>query len=193
MRSIVAALPLLLAACADQDVVSIRIELQPDWSGTVCASALKVPDAPGPLEPLAGGVTWESRANLFCCRGRFAHIDQLKIADIAFRGGKNEAGIAFVTASIPRGEKATWIPAMAPARAERQKVAEVYDPTRELRNPGSSVRIEITLPSPIVGHGVQPKSRGVTSDANKNKATLIVPVDNALTAGESFVWDVTWR
>ena len=49
------------------------------------------------------------------------------------------------------------------------------------------------LPGDVVSAGIQPKTPGVSSDTNKRRATLIMPVDRAAQEGGPFVWHVSWH
>lgn len=183
----------LAAACSEADVVAVRIEVMPDGSGVVAASSLRLPQTKGPIEAETAGIDWQSRVDLFCTRGTFGKLGQLKIADITFAVNKGASGVSVLTATLPRGDNARWFRVLAPAREERKVAAETFDPTGTVKQPGGSVKLVITLPKPVIGHGVSPKGRGVTEEADKNQARLLVPVDAALTNGEPMVWDVTWR
>jgi hypothetical protein len=194
MRRLPSCLALLLAAaCSEADVVAVRVEVLPDGSGIVHASSLRIPQGKGPIEAETSGIEWQSRVDLFCVRGTFRKLEQLRIADITFTSTTGANGVSVLTATLPRGDQARWFRVLAPAREERKVATETFDPTGTVKQPGGTVKLVITLPRPVIGHGVAPKGRGITEEAEKNQAQLVVPVDAALLNADPLVWDVTWR
>src|SRR5262245_51871873 len=80
-RFLTLALPMLLAACADNELVGIPIALAKDGSGTLTARSLQAASAPGPAEARARGVQWQARANLMASQGTFRNIGDLSFGD----------------------------------------------------------------------------------------------------------------
>src|SRR5688572_27076239 len=149
MRRLLSCLVLLLAAaCSEADVVAVRIEILPDGSGIVNASSLRIPQAKGPIEAETGGIEWQSRVDLFCARGTFRKIEQLKIADITFTSTSGANGVSVLTVTLPRGDGARWFRVLAPAREERKVAGETFDPTGTVKHAGASVKLVVTLPRP---------------------------------------------
>jgi hypothetical protein len=192
LRSLLSALALAGASCSDSDVIALRLQVNSDLSGTITASALAIPDAPGGVEGSFRGVEWTDRAVLACQRGRFSDLRMLTFEDLKFRVSVSEE-MPRLRVILPRGDDARWFRVLAPPREQRRRVAETFDPTGELRDPAGSIKLELTLPGPVIASGVAPRGRGVEADRTKQTATLIVPVDAALAGGEALVWDVSWR
>jgi hypothetical protein len=184
---------MLPAGCGDSAVAAIRLDLQPDFSGSITASSLLVPEEPGPTEALCTGAQWQERATLYCAHGQFQSVSELAVADIRFEGGTTPAGFSYLKVTLPRGEAARWLAAMAPAKAERAAVERAFDPRRELGGASEQVAVEVDVPGPIVSNGVTPHARGVATDHTSRRAQLLVPVDRALEQGEPWVWLVTWK
>jgi len=197
MRPIVTAcLPvlLLLGACDETDLVSVRVRLREDLSGSVRSSALQESGAGGAVEAASLGVVWDSRAEVVCAAGRFAELSDLSLADARFEAGAGAGGLHFVRVVLPRGEGARWPAAFVPlAKDRREAVAQALDPERKASEVGEALKIEIELPGSVVSHGLTGKVRGAKSSAEGELATLIVPVDAGRTEGEPFVWHLTWQ
>jgi len=185
---------LALAACDETDAVAVRIKLRDDLSGQVTTSNVAAVTSDTPLQAATQGANWESRAQIVCAAGRFAAISQLKIADIAISSGDGGEGFAFVRISLPRGEDAQWHKLLVPLSVqERQSAAAALDPSGKTKNIASTIKLEIELPSTVVGNGLFGRARGMKLKAEGATATLIVPVDIASTAGDPIVWHVTWQ
>jgi hypothetical protein len=188
------ALSLLLPGCDESDAVAVRIQLRPDFSGTLTASALERP-AEGARAPLeARGVTWKSRVDLHCATGDFARLAELGISDATLTAGEGEGGLCFLRLSLPRGPGIHWAHELVPLdAAERKSASSAFDPTGQVTEIGATVKFEVTLPSSVVGNGVTPRPRGTKFKGDGNIATLTVPVETALAQGEPIVWHLTWQ
>ncbi|MBK7877421.1 MAG: hypothetical protein IPJ77_17070 [Planctomycetes bacterium] len=185
---------LLLPGCDETDAVAVRVHLENDLTGTVTASALELPATGGRVVEAAQGAEWTARVGVVCNTGRFEDLSALKLADLTFAGGTNPTGLAYASVTLPRGEAATWPRTLVPlAPEERTKAAKAFDPSGKTTEIGATVKLEFTLPSAVVGNGVSGKSRGVRLSADGNVATLLVPIETALTAGDPIVWHMTWQ
>jgi hypothetical protein len=185
---------LTLAACDETDAVAVRIRLRDDLSGTVRTSGLQLPSSGGPVQQASQGVTWENRVAVLCVTGSFPEFSKLKIADISFSAGEGGDGIGFARVVLPRGEAARWPKAFVPlSPEERKSVASALDPTEKTESVGDTIKIEIELPSAVVGNGVIGKTRGTKATAEGTVATLIVPINTATTPGDPIVWHLTWQ
>jgi hypothetical protein len=181
----------LLAGCSEAAIVALRVQLEPDLSGTIAASSLHVPDQPGPFEAGAAGVRWQERAALACARGAFAALGELRLADLAFAAGSTATGLRYLQVTVPRGAAAGWPRLLLPADSERASVDRTVDPRGELGRPASRITIEIDLPGPAVSHGVRPAGRGVTSGISGRRVSLSLS-SASLASGEPLIWQVTW-
>jgi hypothetical protein len=188
------ALSALLSACDETDAVAVRIQVRPDFSGSVTASALERP-AEGARAPLeTKGVTWKSRVDLRCATGEFARLSELVLSDATLSAGEGEGGLCFLRLSLPRGPETHWARELVPLdAAERKQATLAFDPSKKSSEIGSTVKFEITLPANPIGNGVSPRPRGTKASADSNVATLIVPVETALTPGDPIVWHLTWQ
>jgi hypothetical protein len=184
-------LALAAAGCSEAAVVALRLQLEPDLSGTLTASGLHVPDQPGPFESAAAGVRWEERAALACARGRFAALGELRFADLGFAASSTKTGLSYLQVTLPRGADARWASLLLPTEEQRTAVDRVVDPRRELGAPASRIVIEVDLPGPAVSHGVRPAARGATSSASGRRVSLALSAAS-LASGEPLVWQITW-
>jgi hypothetical protein len=185
---------LAFAACDETDAVAVRIKLRDDLSGQLTTSNVAAITADTPLQQATQGVQWESRAQIVCSAGHFAALSQLKIADIAISSGDGGEGFAFVRLSLPRGENAQWHKLFVPMSVEeRQHAAAALDPSGKTKNVAATIKLEIELPSAVVGNGLFGRARGMKLKAEGPTATLIVPVEIASTAGDPIVWHLTWQ
>ncbi len=192
--ALILALPLLLAACDETDVVAVRVKVRDDLSGTVRTSGLSLPGADGPVQKASDGATWGSRVDIECATGTFVDLSKLKIADITFGGGEGGQGIGFVRVVLPRGPDARWPKTFVPLTPdERKSVSGAVDPTGKSEAVGATLKIEIELPSAIVGNGVVGKTRGTKATAEGSIATLIVPLETMTTPGDAITWHLTWQ
>jgi hypothetical protein len=76
---------------------------------------------------------------------------------------------------------------------ERKSVSGALDPTGKSEAVGATLKIEIELPSAVVGNGVVGKTRGTKSTSEGALATLIVPIETMLTPGDPITWHLTWQ
>lgn len=183
-----------LAGCDETDVVSIRIHLRDDLAGTVTTSALAQPTVEGAIQSQSQGAAWDSRVDVACAAGRFESLSALKLADLAFHAGEADEGLCFLKLALPRGEKALWPRALVPLSSdERSRASSAIDPSGKTKNVGSVIKIEIELPKPVVSSGLTGKTRGTKATHEGAVATLVVPLDTALSDGESIVWHLTWQ
>lgn len=195
---------LLVAGCGEEDATSLRITLNADQSGEVLASAIALPETPGPIEAASSGADWNARAAVHVARGKFASIDALKVADLGFEvidaPSKGSAGSAssaqrLLVVTLPRGPEARWLRLLTiPQGDVRQRATAALDPAAKTRASryGTVAKIEITLPGAVISNGFQGKVRGATSAADDRVATLMVPVEAAFETGEPIRWHLTW-
>ncbi len=196
LRAILLALPLtvLCAACDETDVVAVRLHVNRDFSGTLSASALeKAGEATRP--PISGaGMNWKSRVNLLCATGEFARLGQLTLSDLSLSAGEGEGGLCFLRVSLPRGTDVHWARELVPLNStERKDATAAFDPSGAADDVGSTLKFEVTLPADAIGNGVTGRTRGTKVKAEGNVATLVVPVETALSPGDPIVWHLTWQ
>jgi hypothetical protein len=189
-----ALLLLLGAACDETDAVAVRIRVEPDLSGVVATSGVRVPDPAAPMEHVSSGVTWTGRLNLVCALGEFESLSELAIEDVTFEAGSAGATLSYVEVTLPRGPQARWPRALVPlSEDERRDAARTLDPAGRLRAVGDTVKLELELPERVIGHGLSSRTLGAKEKADGTKATLVVPLASALEPGEPLIWNVTWR
>jgi len=192
--AVLVAFLLTLAACDESDVVAVRVRLRDDLSGTLRTSGLVLPGGSGPVEQASEGATWGSRVEMVCASGSFVDLSKLKIADIAFAAGEGGPGIGFVKVVLPRGPDVRWPKSFsALSEEERKSVAGALDPSGKTEAVGSTLKLEIELPSSVIGNGVIGKTRGTKVSAEGSVATLVVPFDTMLTPGDPITWHLTWQ
>lgn len=188
------ALTALLCACDESDAVAVRIHLRPDLSGTLTASALARPAEGARLPVDTRGVTWKSRVDLANASGEFARLADVGISDLALSAGETEGGLCFLRLSLPRGPEVHWARELVPlSAAERKDASAAIDSGGSVAEIGSTIKFEVTLPSDVVGNGVMPRPRGTKLKAEGAVATLVVPIDTALSPGDPIVWHLTWQ
>jgi len=184
------------AGCDETDAGSVKIKLKPDGAGAVTAACLTVPAA-GPAETAMPGVTWQARGGVIASTGEFASLNGLKIADAAFSTFKE--GEATVTVlRLPRGAAAQWPGVLSVPAAARDQAGRILDPDaadqKRTSKIGTTGKFQIHWPGKrVVSHGADAKKRGLSSDAERDTATLIVPLDWMRTDGEPVEWRVTWE
>ena len=188
------ALSVFLGACDETDAVAVRIQVRPDLSGTISASALERP-AEGARAPLeTKGVGWKSRVDLRCATGDFTRLAEVGLSDTTLSAGEGDGGLCFLRLSLPRGPEIHWARELVPLdAAERKAAASAFDPSGQSSEVGATVKFEFTLPSNAIGNGVTPRPRGTKVKAEGNVATLVVPLETALTTGDPIVWHLTWQ
>lgn len=188
-------LPLcVLPGCDETDAAAVRLKLGSDLSGTITTSALELPAGGGKVADGAQGVQWTSRVGLVCNAGSFAKLADLKLFDVTLAGQVNADGLSYVHITLPRGENAAWARALVPLNAEeRGRAAQAFDSSGRSDQVGATVKFELTLPASVIGNGLQGRTRGVKVSAENEVATLVVPLETALSAGDPFVWHVTWE
>jgi hypothetical protein len=192
--AVVLAMSALLSACDESDAVSVRIHVRPDLSGTFTASALeRTPEgARAPIE--TKGVGWKSRVDLRCATGDFTKLSEVAISDASLSAGETPGGLCFLRLSLPRGPDVHWARELVPlSAAERKDATAAFDSSGNAAEVGSMVKFEITLPSDAVGNGLTPRPRGAKVKAEGGVATLVVPVEVALSPGDPLVWHLTWQ
>lgn len=183
-----------LAGCDETDAVAVRVRVEDDLTGTVTVNALELPASGGAAVEASKGADWTARVGIVCNTGTFQELGRLELADIAFAGGSNPSGLVYATVTLPRGEKAVWPKKLVPLSADdRTKSAKAFDPSGKTAEVGATVKLEFTLPSSVIGNGLLGKTRGVRLSSDGNVATLLVPIDVALSAGEPLVWHMTWQ
>ncbi|MBL8990723.1 MAG: hypothetical protein JNJ48_03985 [Phycisphaerae bacterium] len=184
------------AGCDESDAGSVKIKLKPDGGGSITAACLTVPAA-GPAEAAMPGVTWQARGGVIASTGEFAALNGLALADAAFSTFKE--GDATVTVlRLPRGAAARWPAVLSVPAAAREQAGKILDPDaadqKRASKIGTTGKFEIHWPGrKIVSHGVDAKKRGLSSDAERDTATLIVPLDWMRTDGEPVEWRITWE
>lgn len=196
LRSLCLAAPLVLlfAACDENDAVSVRIRLRDDGAGTMTTSGITIPADATRVEAAAKGVNFENRVQVSAAVGRFTALTGVTVADIGFSSGEGEGGFRFVKVTVPQGASALWPDAFVPMdETARLKAAGALDPSGKSKDVGSTLKIEIELPAPVIGNGVTGKVRGTKASVEGATATLVVPVQAARGATEPLVWHLTWQ
>ncbi|MHC4948219.1 MAG: hypothetical protein ACYTG1_08150 [Planctomycetota bacterium] len=184
---------LLLSACDETDLTSIRITVNPDGTGEIRASTVGVPDTPARVEDRTGGVTWSERVALHAASGRFDDVRALTIADIGFEYEVSERGTGQLVVTLPRGPDAEWPVTIAPADEDRRRrAAAAFDETGRLEALGAKIRVVVEVPGDIAGSGALPARARVDTKHDKREATLTVPVEYALGPGDPIEWHITW-
>jgi len=196
-------LPVLLAValapqgCEEADAVSIRLRLNEDFSGTLTTSTLERPVRVSPLEQNSAGLTWGDHVNLVCSAGAFDAVGEIRLDEIKFESRIQDDGLNYLKITLPRGPKMSWPRSLVPDNIgneeQRKALARTIDPSGRIRDIGSLIKFEIQLPSGVVAHGVNTRARRLKENASKNTASLVVPMDLALTTGRDIVWHLTWE
>ncbi|MBI3845605.1 MAG: hypothetical protein HY292_13300 [Planctomycetes bacterium] len=187
------ALVLGISACDANDLVSLRIRLKDDFSGTVVTSSLATPLA-GPVDQASRGVAWKDRLAVIGTAGSFDDVSKLAIDDVTFASGKTPDGTSYLSITLPFGPASRWARTLVPMTSEeRTRIAPIFDPTGEVKTLAAKIKFEIELPAAPTAHGVSPPVTGVKEEVEDNKATLLVPVDAVLGTSRTMTWQLTWR
>jgi hypothetical protein len=185
---------LLLPGCDETDAVAVRLRLQNDLSGTLTTSTLELPAQGGPVVAATQGVEWNARVSVVCNTGTFASLADVKLFDVVTAGGATPGGMSWASVTIPRGANVAWAKALVPLGPEdRAKSARAFDPSGKTSEVGATIKFEVTLPASAIGNGLKGKVRGVKVSAEGEVATLIVPIEVALTEGDPLIWHLTWQ
>ncbi len=141
------------------------------------------------MEGGSQGVVWNERAQLFASRGAVAKVGELRLQDMAVESPSKTS----LRLSFPRGAEAKWHTLLAPPAEGRAAAATALDPARPAAAIGETIRIEIETPGEVTAVGHAPTARMVKSDKDGKRALLWIPVATARSAGETIVFDITWR
>ena len=184
----------VLPACGDQDVVGLHLRLGADGKGVLTTRSLLPSETAGPAEGRVEGVSFQGRANLHCSQGTFSNITDVRIGGIRFGGWRPTDDSPSLTVYVPLGEDADWARMLAPAVADQDKATKVFDPTGATNGLGRTVKLEVELPGDVVSFGTFPRTRGVQEEKDGRLVQLWIPVDRALTKGQSDLrWDFSWQ
>jgi hypothetical protein len=187
-------LALSTAACDETDAVAVRIKLAPDLSGTLTASGLAQSAAESPMQQQTRGAQWNSRVEVIAAAGQFTHLKELELADVTFNAGHAEDHLGFVRVRIPRGPEVSWPKALVPlSPEERTRAAAALDPSGRMKDVGATVKFEIELPAEVIGNGVMARSRGTKNKSEGAIASIVIPLDAALSEGDPMIWHLTWQ
>ena len=191
MRGCLSALALCLfgAACSDADPIGIHLKLAADGSGLITCRSLQLVGVSGPMEAGSHGVVWNERAQLFASRGLVDNVGDLRLHDVEVK----RTAASSLRLSFPRGPEAKWHALLAPPAEGRAAAATALDPARPAASIGETIRIELETPGDVTAVGHAPTARMVKSDKDGKRALLWIPVATARAAGETIVFDVTWR
>lgn len=194
--ALVAGAAAFAAGCDETDAGSVTITVKPDGAGSIVASALTVPAA-GPAEAGSGGVNWSSRGGVIVSRGAFTDLNGVRIGDATIKLSKDGAATVMLL-SLPRGAGAKWPGVLSIGAEQRGQAADVLDPDakdqKRTSKVGATGKFTVTLEGKrIVAHGADATVRGLTSEADKATATLIVPLEFVRRDGEAIEWRVVWE
>jgi hypothetical protein len=183
-----------LAVALAAAVSSVQLVLAADFSGTVSLSRLSIPEGPTEAESQAGGASWQHRAQLTCSTGRFSDVGELVLADLRITREVAADGHAHLRVELPRGAAARW-PALltVTATGPRRSALSALDPTGRMNEVGDNLRLRIRAPATVATHGVLPSEDDLTSEADRDEASLVVPLEVALAEGPPLVWTLTWE
>lgn len=184
----------LLAACDEEDVVSVRVKLREDLSGTVVTSGLVPATEPSALERTVEGATFEGRTQIAASSGRFAQVGALRVSDVEFSAGEGEGGFRYLQIKVPQGAASLWPDVFVPiSEDDRVRALGALDPSGQAKDAGSYLKIEIECPSKVVSSGLVGKVKGTKSTTDGSTATLILPIQASKSAPDSLVWHLTWQ
>lgn len=203
----VLALPLLLggllaiSGCDESDASSLRVALNEKSGGTITASSVVLPAEPGPARRTSAGVNWTHQAGVVMNTGTFEDVSTLRVADIAFArvGGKavggatGGEGAVVIEATLPRGTDAKWPGVLSVTdAAQRESAANAMSTLAP--KVGSVVKIIVEVPKgyTIVTAGLIGRGKGLNSSFEQSSATLLVPMDVAVTAAPDLRWTITY-
>lgn len=194
LASLCAVAPLLLAACDENDAVSVKVRLKDDGTGTFTVSGMILPTDPSRVEGATAGVGFDKRVVLSAATGRFTTLTGVTVSDIGFVAGEGEGGFRFVKITVPQGTASQWPGVFVPFdERARLDAAGALDPSGKAKDVGQNLKIEVELPAPAVGNGVTGKVRGTKASIEGTTATLVVPIQASRGAGEPLVWHLTWQ
>lgn len=184
---------LLLTACSGSELVGVHIAVGKDGSGTITTRSLQPSTAAGPAEALVRGADWKTRAALVSSQGTFRRLSELAFGDGEVRFLSTDEDLPRLRVILRRGPQLAWVAGLTPGEKDRQDLAKVHDPSGKTREIGDVIRLEVQLPDTVISSGVAPSTRGVEADHERNRAHLLLPVDQLLSRGDDLVWDVTWK
>lgn len=183
----------LTLACSEPGVIGIHAVLDDTGGGTVTVRALHVPEKASSVETQIEGAVLEQRVDLHCMHGTFESLDNLKVGDIEFAAGQNSAGMRYVRVTFPRGKNVRWPTLLAPSPKQRLSAERAFAAEKDPGKAARTLTLTLELPRPPVGHGVSPRMRGTSSEAEGRIVTMLLPIDAANTEGRPIVWDLTYN
>lgn len=183
---------LVLASCADTELVGIHIRLAKDGSGTLTARSLQAVSAPSPAEARAHGIQWQLRANLGSSQGTFRSIGDVAFGDQEVRFLTTNEAMPQLRVVLKRSKDLAWVTSLVPDQATRKALARVHDPNGKATEIADVIRIEVQLPDKVVASGVEPAGRGIEATHERDRAYLILPVAALQQPGDDLVWIVSW-
>ena len=186
----------LLAGCEEEDIVSLRIRVAADLSGSLTTSGLALPATAGAVESAGNGIAWIDRANVITASGSFKDLSEVQVGEIRFHY-QHDGELNVLEVNLPRGEDVAWVRAFVPAvlddPARRSSMSRSLDPEGQAKRLGTTVKLVLELPADIVASGINPRARRLKQETDHGHAELIVPVEVALGEGPPIRWHLTWE
>lgn len=184
---------LLFAACSGGDVVVLKVNVNPDFSGTVSVRGMRARPEPATYEAATKGAEWQDRVEAFAVRGTFPALAGLDLGGITFAPSKGDNGAKSLRVTVLLGEDARWCKATAPAIADQKRVSTVFQADGATGTVGTEATLMIDLPGEVIGVGHAPGVRGVQSSREGKRAMLLLPVKSVLERAGKLTFDITWQ
>ena len=193
-----AAVAMLLSACGEDNFGSLRIAVNDDFSGKLLVVRLSDREQLAVSRGDVTAVDWEGAAEVSTAAGSFSNLDELQFGEITFETGRNPKGLRYVRVHLPRGPDVRWPAMLTTTTLEQRAQMQLGAGDTPLSKGsvellGTTVKLEINLPRPPVGHGVTNPGRGIKESAKRSTVSLVMNVERLLAADEPLTWHVTWE
>ncbi len=198
---IMAALALATSGCGEEDLTSVRFNIEAGGKGKLVATVIRVRDVgESPLSKSASGLEWKSRELAVVVQeASFDDISKAQIAGITASISGNSFKL-----KVPLGKDVQWTKVLA-ATEKDIEVVKKLNAEQKMAIPstiGAKFKFTVRLPGEVVAKGFTPKiakeaSGGfldVGGEEAKKEATLVLPLKKVLESTEKeLVWEVTWK
>jgi len=199
--AVMTVLTLAIAGCGEEDLTSVRFNIEAGGKGSLVATVIRVRDVgESLLAKSATGLEWKSRELAVVVQeASFDDISKAQIAGISASVSGNSFKL-----KIPLGKDVQWTKVLA-ATEKDIEVVKKLNTEQNMTIPqtiGTKFKFTVLLPGEVLAKGCTPKISqessaglfGVGSDEAKKEATLVLPLKKVAESTEKeLVWEVTWK
>ena len=199
--AVMAALTLAIAGCGEEDLTSVRFNIEAGGKGKLVATVIKVRDAgESEISKSASGLEWKSQELAVVVQeASFDDISKAQIAGISASVSGNSFKL-----KIPLGKDAQWTKVLAASEKDIEVVKKL-NTQQKMAIPqtiGTKFKFTVRVPGEVLAKGFTPKIAqepsagmfGLGGDEAKKEATMVLPLKKVAESTEKeLVWEVTWK